>query len=282
MDLSKTIHFGQVVGKAYEVPPTQLANAAGQTLTVTLGDASTTYVVITTVYANDLATDMNPQRGDARVSIGLILQNTTTGDALIAIRGTEGVHEWLQDGRFLLVATPFLAGAGHTEDGFTSMYMSLAVDAAPGSPSVSESLEGLSWRRPVQSLTICGHSLGGALVTLLAVDVAANTRFRDPEVYSYASPRTGDPAFASTYNQVVPRTFRIANRMDLVPKLPLPPLYEHVAEVTELNPVILSVPPKILVRTDIACEHILSTYLHLLTRQAAGVVLPLEPHCTPA
>ncbi len=239
-------------------------------------------MVITTVYANDLATDMNPQRGDARVSIGLILQNPATGDAVIAIRGTEGVHEWVQDARFLLVPTPFLAGAGHTDDGFTSMYMSLAVDAAPGSPPVAKSLEGLSWRMPVQSLTICGHSLGGALVTLLALDVAANTRVKDPEVYTYASPRAGDPDFVSTYNQVVPRTCRIANRMDLVPKLPLPPLYEHVANVTELNPVILGLPPKILVKPEIACQHILSTYLHLLTQEAAGVVLPLEARCAPA
>ena len=65
-------------------------------------------------------------------------------------------------------------------------------------------------------------------MTLLALDVAANTTFKNPTVYSYASPRTGDPAFASTYNQVVKNSFRIANRLDLVPKLPLPPDYEHV------------------------------------------------------
>ena len=281
MDINRMIHFGQVVGKAYEIPPNQLANSAGQALTVTLGGASTAYVVITTVYANDLATDMKPQRGAARVSIGLVLQDTATGDAVIAIRGTEGVLEWVQDARFLLVPCPFLAGAGHTEDGFTSMYLSLTIDAAAGSSSVSKSLAGLPWRMPVQSLTICGHSLGGALVTLLALDVAANTVFKDPAVYTYASPRTGDPSFASTYNHVVQRTCRIANRMDLVPKLPLPPLYEHVTGLIDLNPVILGIPPKILVKPEIACEHILSTYLYLMTRQAGGVILPLDPKCTP-
>ena len=59
-------------------------------------------------------------------------------------------------------------------------------------------------------------------MTLLALDLAANTNFKNPTVYSYASPRTGDPSFASTYNQVVKNSFRIANRLDLVPKLPLP------------------------------------------------------------
>jgi predicted lipase len=246
-----------------------------------LGGTTTTYVVITTVYANDLATDMNPQRGGSRVSIGLVLQNTATGDAVIAIRGTEGILEWVQDVRFLLVPCPFLVGAGHTEDGFTSVYSSFAVSAAPGSPSLTKSLATLPWRQPPESLTICGHSLGGALATLLALDIAANTAFSDPAVYTYASPRTGDSSFVNTYGHVVQRTSRIANRMDLVPKLPLPPLYDHVSGVFDLNPIVFDVPPKILVKPDIACEHILSTYLFLLTHLASGVVLPLEPGCVP-
>jgi hypothetical protein len=281
MDLDKMIHFGQVVGKAYDIPPEQLANSAGKAITVTLGDASTTYTVITTVYANDLATDMRPERGNSRVSIGLVGQNTATGDAVIAIRGTEGIFEWVQDARFLLVPCPFLAGAGSTEDGFTSMYRSFAIKATPGAPSLVASLVGLAWKAPVRSLTICGHSLGGALVTLLALDVVANTTFTDPAVYTYASPRTGDPSFVSTYNHLVPRTCRIDNRMDLVPKLPLPPLYDHVGGLIDLNPVVFGVLPKILVKPELACEHILTTYVYLMTRQAGGEVLPLEAKCIP-
>ena len=105
--------------------------------------------------------------------------------------------------------------------------------------------------------------------------------FIDPMVYSYASPRTGDGAFAAAYNHVVKRTCRIANRLDLVPKLPLPPLYEHVTGVYDLNPVILGLPPRILVKPDLVCEHILTTYLHLLTHQAGGTILPLEAKCVP-
>jgi len=281
MDLTKMIHFGQVVGKAYEIAPDQLGNRAGQTTTIAIGGTTTTYVVITTVYANDLATDMRPERGSSRVSIGLILQDAATGDAVVAIRGTEGILEWIQDARFLPIPCPILASGGLTEDGFTSMYSSFTVDPAPSSPSVSKSLAGLQWRRPVQSLTICGHSLGGALATLLALDVAVNTAFTNPAVYTYASPRTGDPSFVSTYNHVVQRTCRIANRMDLVPKLPLPPLYDHVTGLIELNPVILGVPPKILVKPEVVCEHILSTYLHLLTREAGGEQLPLDQRCVP-
>ena len=117
------------------------------------------------------------------------------------------------------------------------MYASLRTGVDPASPSVVDALATLPFPQPVSSLTICGHSLGGAIVTLLALDLAANSTFKNPTVYTYASPRTGDPAFVSTYDQVVPNTFRIANRVDLVPKLPFPPFYEHVLGLYDLNPI---------------------------------------------
>ncbi len=275
MDINQAILYGQLVNAAYAIDPTDVTNHAGQPLAIGAG-----YQIITSIFANDLATDMNPQRGNQRVSIGLILQATTTGDVVIAIRGTEGIQEWIHDANFLMVPTPFLPGAGHTDDGFTAMYLSMQTALGAGSTPVTKALSALAFPRPLTSLTICGHSLGGALATLLALDVAANTSFKNPTVYTYASPRTGGPNFASTYNQVVPNTTRIAGRLDLVPKLPLPPLYEHVLGLFELNSVQL-IPPRILVKTDLVCLHILDTYLHLLSLQAGGAVLPLKPECVP-
>ena len=218
MDLFRAIDFAQLINAAYAIAPADLANSAGKVIHA----GGTSYMVVTTIYASDLATDMNPARAIGLVSIGLILQAAGTGDVVIAIRGTEGILEWIHDAEFLQVTCPFLVGAGRTEDGFTDMYTSLRTGDAAGSPGVVDALATLPFARPVGPLTICGHSLGAALATLLALDVAANSSFRNPTVYTYASPRTGDPAFASTYNQVVPDTFRIANRVDLVPKLPFP------------------------------------------------------------
>ena len=65
------------------------------------------------------------------------------------------------------------------------------------------------------------------------------------------------------------------------PKLPLPPLYEHVEGLFELNPVVLGIPPQVLVKADIICEHILTTYLFLLSRLAGGPALQLDPKCVP-
>ncbi len=187
------IKVAQLLNTTYDTLPSDLTNAAGKA--VSAGGAN--YTVVTTIYANDLSTDMNPSGGDDEVSIGLICQAAQAGDVVIAIRGTEGNMEWIHDAEFLQVPCPFLAGAGHTEDGFTAMYESLRTGAAANSSTVVSALAKLPFPRPVSSLTICGHSLGGALATLLALDVAANTAFSSPAVYTYGSPRTGDSLFAN-------------------------------------------------------------------------------------
>jgi len=280
MDLSKAILYGQLVNAAYDALPSDLKNRAGTTVSAGLGPNKTTFEVITSIYANDLATDATQSQGTKLVSIGLLLWQANTGEAVIAIRGTEGILEWVQDVQFGTKECFFLPEAGETEDGFTDMYKSFAVGTPTGS-SVTESLAKIFGAKQVNSLTVCGHSLGGALATLQALDAAANSTCKNPTVYTYASPRTGSPQFASTYNRMVPNTFRIANRIDIVPKLPLPPAYEHVLGLNEFSPLTIF-PPKILVEPNPVCEHVLPAYLHLLSLLAGGEVLPLRQGCDPS
>jgi len=61
-----------------------------------------------------------------------------------------------------------------------------------------------------------GHSLGGALATLAAYDIRKQLQAsgkQDVEVtcYSFGAPRTGNHAFATDYNRVVPDTWSIIN-----------------------------------------------------------------------
>jgi predicted lipase len=276
-DVATAIKLGQLLNTTYDTSPSDLTNQAGQKI----GVGGTDYTVVTTIYANDLSTDIDPSRSDDEVSIGLICQDQT-GAVAIAIRGTEGTLEWIHDADFLLVPCPFLTGAGHTEDGFTAMYESLRTGVAANSPSVVKALATLSFPRPVSSVTICGHSLGGALATLLALDVAANSAFKSPAAYTFGSPRTGDSLFASTYDQVVKNSYRVANRLDIVPTLPPPVDYDHVLNPYELNPIqLLPLPPKVLVKFNPGCEHSLQTYLYLLSLQSGGPVLPLDSTCQP-
>ena len=277
MDLNRAIQFGLLVKAAETVLPASTANAAGQTVPAQYDLNDIGYKVVGTILGNDLATNTNPERANRIVSFGFILQ-APNNDLVIAIRGTAGIWEWIHDCDFLPVKCTFLAGAGRTDDGFTAIYNSLRL--ATTSVRIVDALPSLPFNQATNSLTICGHSLGGALATLLALDVAANTNFKNPTVYTYASPRTGDSLFVSTYNQAVPNTYRIANRVDLVPKLPLPPLYEHAAGLYELNPVKL-IPPTLLVKSGFACEHHMTSYLHLLSLLAGGIVQPLDAGCVP-
>jgi hypothetical protein len=266
------IQYGILVKDAEAVPTGQTVYNPGDTINVTHDASNVNYEVVTTFYGNDLATDINPGRALDIVSFGFVAQDPA-GNVVVAIRGTEGILEWVQDAKFLAIKCPFLAGAGLTEDGFTAVYESLRVAQDPASKRLVDALPGLPFPKPVASIIITGHSLGGALATLLALDVAANTALgKNLTAWTVASPRTGDPSFADTYNQVVPNENRVANRLDIVPKLPLPPLYEHVLGIQELNPMLK-------VKLDILCQHHMTTYLHLLSLQTGGTVLPLDQGC---
>src|SRR5580693_7388645 len=269
MDWEKAINYAQLVNAVYDVfaekPP------------ITPG-----YDLLATIYANDLATDSNPERGNTRVKIGLILQAQDNGEAVVAIRGTEGIKEWVQDAQFLDEPFTFVAGAGRTEDGFTDMYRSMSVEEGLGALSVVKSLGTVGWKREVSSLTICGHSLGGAIATLLALDVAANAAapFNNPTAYTYASPRTGNHDFVVKYHQMVTTTYRFVDTVDLVPKLPGIFPYRHVTDAILLDSLTL-IPPRVRLQPNPLCWHILTSYTYLMSLYSGGPQLDAEPECAP-
>src|SRR5712691_4975771 len=152
MDLNKAILYGQLVKAAYDIPTTDLNNKASETRDAGLGTNKTTFEIIASIYANDLATDASKKRGPvAPVSIGLLLWQASSGEAVIAVRGTEGIREWVQDAKFGTVPCKLLPGAGETEDGFTDVYNSFAV-SAPGGQPVTASLATIFGTRQVNSL----------------------------------------------------------------------------------------------------------------------------------
>ena len=69
---------------------------------------------------------------------------------------------------------------------------------------------------------ITGHSLGGAVATLSAIEIALQV----PEIkeqiqlYTYAAPRIGDRDFAQAHSQLIPNSYRIVNLSDSVPLVP--------------------------------------------------------------
>ncbi|WP_338787110.1 lipase family protein [Metabacillus sp. FJAT-53654] len=126
------------------------------------------------------------------------------------------------------VPYPFVRNGGKTSRGFTCLYQSTRNNLIRQLNKLSTS----------KKLFVTGHNYGGALATLAALDIAVNTGFKNPFVYTYGSPRIGDPVFASRFNQVVKNSIRIVNIHDSFPTFPAkkypPPFteeglyYQHV------------------------------------------------------
>src|SRR5579875_1074717 len=99
-DPAAAIHYALLVKLAEAVPPDQIAYNPGDVLNVAYDAINVNYTVVTTLFGNDLATDINPLRVQKIVSFGFVAQDPA-GNAVAAIRGTDSIEEWLQDARFL-------------------------------------------------------------------------------------------------------------------------------------------------------------------------------------
>ncbi|VBB08303.1 lipase (class 3) [Lucifera butyrica] len=131
-------------------------------------------------------------------------------EIVIAFRGTDSFRDNESDQDLYQVPYPFVSNMGKTHRGFTCIYQSTR------DILISE----LNKLSTTKRLLIAGYSLGGPLSVLAALDIAVNTNFKFPIVYTYGSPRTGDPDFAFRFNQVIKNSIRIFNVHDIIPTLP--------------------------------------------------------------
>ena len=270
------IHWNTAIQYAVLVKIAESVDPSGSYGATEINGISTAgYTFLQTLYGDDLATDLDPHIGDV-VTFGF-LAVSASGELVASIRGTDSILEWLEDANFLMVPTPIAGSHGATDDGFTAVYRSLRIGPANGTLSAKGSIQSYLASGAAKSVTVCGHSLGGALATLLTLDVGLNTSCRTPTSYTYASPRTGDHTFAGSYNAAIASSFRIENRKDVVPKLPppLPLLYEHVNTKYEL------IPPSNQVNPTLLCMHHLTTYLWLMAQLAGSSGYPLDSSCVP-
>ncbi len=130
--------------------------------------------------------------------------------SVLAFRGSGSAVDWVAD--FIAQQTAYrpVKNAGLTHKGFTDIYMS----------SRDQILALVAQHPADKPLFVTGHSLGGALATLCAVDLAVNSACREPIVYTFGAPRVGDPTFVQKYNATVGSHWRFQNEFDIVPHLP--------------------------------------------------------------
>jgi len=106
-----------------------------------------------------------------------------------------------------------LCDCSKAHTGFLAQYCSLRAE-------MFAALDGASL------VTTTGHSMGGALAVLAAVDAAeAGARV---ECTTFGAPRVGNAAFAARYQAAVADAKRIVHVADIVPTVPIAPWYRHV------------------------------------------------------
>ncbi|HKY62136.1 MAG TPA: lipase family protein [bacterium] len=214
------------------------------------------------------------QNFSGQVPIAFVATQGST--VYVVFRGTKTITEWIADAKIAQVRYDFLGGPGLSEEGFTGVYRTIHQD-------ILDTVKELQASGTYQTLYVTGHSLGGGLATLAGPVYAQDSGFSDPILYTFASPRTGNPVFADqVFDALVKTSWRIANTNDLVPTVP--PVetvifvdnqphtyfYEHVDTEFDLtfgNPV--SGPTDF---TDIENNHSLCNYYDSLCDQTSDPV----------
>lgn len=242
---------------------------------------------------------------------GIVCRKADEPDTrIIAIRGTEGVVEWIDDAAAL--PTPFrqVPTAGCVAGGFDRIYTSISVIkrklaedhaamAAPAEPekkaaagqeafagSFGDQLEDLATTRelargkrrsredprPRRTTVVTGHSLGAALATLFVMENAKKKKFDITTCCTFASPRVGNLDFARAFDDLPIASWRIVNQLDVVPKLPprIPLLLDYDHVDTEY-----SFSSAGFAKGSPVCWHAMETYLHWLDSTT-----PVKPECT--
>lgn len=136
-------------------------------------------------------------------------------DALLVIRGTKKLADWITDAKAYWVKP----NGTRIHSGFNSVFESL-----------KPQLETFFTSYHPSCVHIIGHSLGGAIGTLVAEWIKTNNKATSVNLYTFGCPRVGLSRYAETFTNFLLETdkvFRVYNPTDVIPMVPTFP-YVHV------------------------------------------------------
>ena len=174
--------------------------------------------------ATSAAVQAMPRSPQPNQHFGWICLDSANNRLIVSFRGTEYFRDWLDDFDFAPAPYSPIPGRGTVHQGFLIVYEAVRESVrATLSTLIACKAAGL------KEILITGHSLGGALCALSALDIlndlAGNLA---PIVYTWAEPRVGHPDFVHFFDTRVNICYRMVNLWDVVPHLPpVLALYEH-------------------------------------------------------
>ncbi|XP_077218972.1 putative feruloyl esterase A isoform X2 [Tasmannia lanceolata] len=147
---------------------------------------------------------------------------------IIAFRGTQehSLQNWIEDlfWKQLDLNYPGMPDA-MVHHGFYSAYHNTTVR-----PGVLQAVQRAKKLYGDIAIMVTGHSMGGAMASFCALDLAVNQGVQNVQVLTFGQPRIGNSAFSSYFSIQVPNTIRVTNEHDMVPHLP--PYYTHFPQKT--------------------------------------------------
>jgi len=264
-------------GPFVQAAEAQYASDPGQVNPATITNMPVGYTLVRTIQMTDF---FGPVR--SRVFYGFVAVGGDPPTAVVALRGTATTLEWWDDFQWDLVPFTQVPGSGRVAQGFYGIYNTFGTmtpgqqDSAPAPATfaadvASAATDGLAADVDPADLPIVvtGHSLGGALATLLVADLAANLALQ-PQAWTFASPKVGDAMFAARYGSLGTVSWRIYNLVDVVPYFPIDIFnsYQPVTTGYAINSLGKA-------KWSLGCAHALNTYMHVLS----PATVPLDPAC---
>ncbi|KAA0089480.1 alpha/beta fold hydrolase [Paraburkholderia sp. T12-10] len=161
-----------------------------------------------------------PDIGDADSASRAIVRDTAAG-LVVAFRGSDNADSWLTDFDIETVDVP---GAGKFHAGFWRAWQAIATD-------VLAAIDG-------RSVTLVGHSLGGALAIAAALDMTISGN-PPVAVFGFEPPRVSpDMSARVALRRVDVRLYRTG--LDIVPTVPLD--WRHAAMLIRIGKPALPIP----------------------------------------
>ncbi|KAI8057331.1 Alpha/Beta hydrolase protein [Syncephalis plumigaleata] len=158
---------------------------------------------------------------------------------IVAFRGSVDISSWIQNLNFGKTKVDWLNNDdAEVHAGFVNCYHTIRSD-------LKSTIADVAKRFPKYTVTFTGHSLGGALAILAALDTNISTPSINQQVVTFGAPRIGNPTFGNMVSTrlyqaansrtggILPSPVRVVNYNDIVPRLP-PSMFDyqhHDAEV---------------------------------------------------
>ncbi|KAL6784116.1 hypothetical protein ACKKBG_A04865 [Auxenochlorella protothecoides x Auxenochlorella symbiontica] len=155
--------------------------------------------------------------------LGFVGWSNSLQATVIAFRGTDSrsIYNWVTNMRTwrtdLNLTTPGAPANALVHGGFLTSWSGSSL-----SRSVTRAAAALQRRHGPHPVHATGHSLGGALATICAMELRALHGLHDVRLTTFGSPRVGNAVFAAWLQRVVPEHWRFTHNRDIVPSVAPP------------------------------------------------------------